>query len=712
MQKEIQEKQTPLRFRYMTPLYSYASELIHKKSHIQSNCWISGAADSLNNLYYEQLNLITESTFWNFFEEKLPQYSAKERIEYIEQCSTAQLTDLWDQMFLIYPVLKRLIMQWITDFTTHVITLYQRLETDLNDISQMLGSTPGRICMIDGGDSDIHNGRCVHIVSFENGMKIVYKPRSLKLDQIWQDYLQDMAIKSGIGLFKVPWILQRKEYGYEEYIERKPVNGLSGFSEYFHRCGFLLGVAYALQATDLHAENMIAYENCPVLVDLETGVRACGNTIFSDVKNPVEKKYQFDSVLRTNLLPFLTMGRTITPGDDAFTAEKDCFKNLPYYGDDVRSAKDYVQELTDGFCLAYNTIQTHGITKDFSDCSVRFLLRNTSSYRNMQKLIYAPEYLKDTMCFEHKINDLMQLYQKVGVNIDDGFFRKLLEKEKQAIRQGYIPRLTLNMQDSWNGDNKTSLAQLLEGKSAHMNAWDKAQQCQRIRISLNASISADNLYFACLRQWDLKSVPFIQIKAIMHSRVNYWENKLACKETLEGIVVCRENGRYYLTQLPWNMMEGIPGLLPAFAAWHRISGDPKSLSLLMIIAKRLHHQLKKTDLKLYKPGLSEGLEGILCMVLLLRQISDVIWIDKIYDLINPYVDAELYQTDIEDENTLDTLFSQRLLSGMNGIDFPSFFKGEGGWLYSMLRNATPDILPPVRFNAAHMGKEKTYEKEI
>lgn len=710
MQTETYEKKVPLRFRYLTPLYGYVSELIHKKPAMHPDCWIPGAADPLNILYYEQLDLLAGSAFWDYFEKSMPQFGDMERIEYIEQCSAAQLNDLWNRLLFTYPVLRHLIMQWITDFTTHVTTLYQRLETDMEDISKMLGRNPGRIRMIDGGDSDIHNGRCVHIVSFENGMKIVYKPRSLKLDRIWQDYLQELAVKSGIGFFKVPWILQKKEYGYEEFIERKPVSSLHGFTEYFYRCGFLLGVAYALQANDFHAENMIAYENCPVLVDLETGVRACGNTVFSDVKNPVEKKYHYDSVMRTNLLPFLTMGRTITPGDDAFTAKKDCLKNLPYDGDGVRSAEDYTRELTEGFCLAYDTIQKHGITKNFSDCSVRFLIRNTSFYRNMQKLTYAPENLENSVCFERRLDDLTQLYQKVGVNTNSGFFCKLLREEKQALRKGYIPKLTLNMQDIWNGDHKTPLSLLLTDKSAHMNSLDKAQQCRRIRISLNASMPEDNLYFACLHQRGSKSVPYMQIKSIMQGRVNYWKDKLSCKETPEGIVVCLENGRYYLTLLPWNMMEGIPGLLPALAAWHKISGDPDALSLFQKIAQKLYRQLKNTNLKLYKPGLSEGLEGILCMALLVRQILDTVWIDKIYDLISPYADANRYQTETEDENTLDSLFEQGLRSGMNGADFPSFFKGEGGWLYRMLRNAAPDKLPPVRFHAEYIEREK--EKEI
>lgn len=712
MQMEMQKEKIPLRFRYMMPLHNYVSEQIQKKSNALSNCRMSGADAPLRNLFFEQLDLLAGSAFWNFFEEDLALYSDKERMEYMEQCSITQLKDWWNRLLLKYPVLKHLIMQWITDFTSHVITLFQRLETDLDDISQISGSPPGRIRMIDGGDSDIHNGRCVHIISFENGMRIVYKPRSLKLDSIWQDYLQDMAVKSGIGLFKVPWILQREEYGYEEYIERKPVSGSYGFSEYFRRCGFLLGVTYALQGNDLHAENMIACENCPVLVDLETGVRACGNTVFSDVKNPIEDRYRYDSVLRTNLLPFLTMGRTITPGDDAFTANKALLKNLPYDENGVRSAEKYVRELTEGFCLAYDTIQKYGITKDFSGCSVRFLIRNTSFYRNIQKMTYTPENLKDTASFEHRLDDLMQLYQKVGADTDNGFFCELLEKEKQAIRQGYIPRLTLNMQDRWNGDKKTSLVQLLEGKPSYMNTSDKTQQCRRIRISLNGAIEADHLYFECFHQWNAKSVTFTQIKEIMHSRINHWENRLTQGESLEGIVVCRENGRYYLTYLPWNMMEGIPGLLPALAAWYRISGDLKSLSLFMKIVKKLYIQLEKTNLKLYKPGLSEGLEGILCMVLLIRRFLDVIWIDKIHNLIAPYADAKRYSMDTENENVLDALFVQGLRCGMDGVDFPSFFKGEGGWLYRMLRNVAPDKLPPVNFSAALTGKEETNEKGI
>ena len=712
MQKETHEVRIPLRFRYMMPLYGYVSERIQKKYSTQFSSFMPDAAVPLRNLFYEQLDLLAGAAFWDFFEKRFLQYSDKERIEYMQQCSMAQLGDWWEQLLFQYPVLKRLVMQWITDFTTHVVTLHQRLEADLNAIGGMLGKAPGRICMVDSGDSDIHEGRCVHIVTFENGVKIVYKPRSLQLDQNWQDYLQDMALKSGMEPFKVPWILQRGEYGYEEYIERKPVSGAGGFSEYFRRCGFLLGVTYVLQGNDFHAENLIACGNCPVLVDLETGVRACGNTVFSDVKNPAEKRYRFDSVLRTNLLPFLTMGRTITPGDDAFTAQKDFLKNLPYDADGARSAENYVQELTEGFCLAYDTIQKCGITKDFSGCSVRFLLRNTSFYRNMQKMAYAPENMKATACFERRLDDLAQLYQAAGVDTDSGFFGVLLAKEKQAVRNGYIPRLTLNMRDCWNGDKKTSLVQLLSEKSVYMNAADKAQQCRRIRISLNAAISADSLYFKCLHQWKAESVSFKQIREIMRSRVGYWKNRLACEETPEGIVVCRENGRYYMTLLPWNMMEGIPGLLPALAAWYRISGDQQALYLFLKIAKRLYIKLEKTDLKLYKPGLSEGLEGILCMVLLVRQFFGVIWIERIYDLISPYADADLYRMDTADENTADALFEQGLRCGMDSTDFPSFFKGEGGWLYRMLRNAAPDKIPPVSFNSAGAGREKADGKGI
>ena len=699
MWEEMCEEKTPLRFRYMLPMYGYAKECIQQKHGQECKCIRMDASVPLGNLFYEQLDLLAGVSFWKFFEQQLQSYSDRERMEYMERCSMVQLGIWWEQILLQYPVLKRLVIQWITDFTMHVITLYQRLEKDMDDIVRMLGKEPGLICMVDSGDSDIHEGQCVHIITFENGMKIVYKPRSLKLDQIWQDYLQDMAIAGGMDAFKTPWILQREGYGYEEYIERKPVSKESGFLKYFRRCGFLLGVSYALQGNDFHAENLIACGDCPVLVDLETGVRACGNTVFSDVKNPVGQRYQFDSVLRTNLLPFLTMGRTIAPGDDAFTARKESLKNLPYDGNGARSAKKYVKELIEGFCLAYDTVQKYGVTRDFSGCSVRVLIRNTSFYRNMQKMLYAPEYMKDSGCFEHKLDYLAQLYQTVGVDTDSAFFGGLLKKEKQAVRDGYIPRITLDMQDCWNGEKTISLAQLLVEKPAHMDAKDKARQCQRIWISLNTGLNADSLYVKCFRQWKTETVSFRQIGDIMRSRTDYWKRKLASGETVEGIVVCRQNGRYYLTMLPWNMMEGIPGLLPAMAAWYRMSGDRQALDLFLKIAEKLYIQLEKTDLKLYKPGMSEGLEGILCMALLVRRICDTEWIGQIYDLISPYADADLYRMDTRDENVLDARFRQGLRRGMEGVDFPSFFKGEGGWLYQMLRNAAGKEIPPVAFDS-------------
>lgn len=696
MWEEIREEKTPLRFRYMMPLYDYVRKHIQMRVR-ECRYFRKDAAGPLGTLFYEQLDLLAGASFWQFFEWQLQSYGDRERMEYMERCSMAQLSIFWERLFFQYPVLKRLVMQWITDFTTHVIMLYQRLEEDLNDIVRMLGKAPGRICMIDGGDSDLHQGRCVHMITFENDMKIVYKPRSLKLDQIWQDYLQDMAVAGGLDAFKTPWILQRGEYGYEEYIERKPVGSEDGFAKYFRRCGFLLGVSYALQGNDFHAENLIACGDCPVLVDLETGVRACGNTIFSDVKNPASQRYRFDSVMRTNLLPFLTMGRTIAPGDDAFTARKESLKNLPYDANGARSAERYAAELTEGFELAYDTVQKYGVTRDFSECSVRLLIRNTSFYRNMQKMLYASEYMKNSDCFERKLDDLAQLYRSVGEDTDSIFFGGLLAKEKQAVRDGYIPRITLDMRDCWNGDETISLAKLLEEKPEYMNARDKERQRRRILISLNTGITADSLYFKCLSQWETETVSFQQISDIMCTRINYWKNRLASGEAVEGIVVCRQNDRYYLTMLPWNMMEGIPGLLPAMAAWYRISGDRQALDLFLRIAEKLYIRLEKTDLKLYKPGLSEGLEGILCMALLARRICHAEWIEKIYDIISPYADANLYKIDTAWENDLDTLFQKGLRRGMEGVDFPSFFKGEGGWLYYMLRKAFGEEIPPVAF---------------
>lgn len=661
----------PFRFRYLEPLYHYMSKQL--PSFLNPAIWMPEAFDELKFLYYEHMNLMVEDPFLGFLKEQ--------ELPFTQRCSFRQYAAYWKLLLEQFPLLKSVVSLWTKDYINHVLRLQARLETDFQEIQKRMGKAPGKIAHIDSGASDLHNGQCVHIITFENGVKIVYKPRSLQLDRIWQEYLQDMAEKSGIGAFRVPWILQKKGYGYEEFMEHTPVACEKDFSLYFYRCGFLLGIAYVLQSSDLHGENLIACGNCPVLVDLETGIRVSVPFLAKGGELP-EEAYAADSVLKTNLLPYLLGGRTIHAGDDAFTARSPFLKNLPFDSLGARNGEAYFQDILAGFCLAYDTVRKYGITEKFLRCHPRFLIRNTSFYVNIIRWVYAYESISKPDVFKQRLNYLALMYESLDPENKNTFYQKLLRKEKKEIKKGYIPRFTISMGEPASKSPGSSLGILLLEKVKGLNERDRQLQSEKILISLNRSIPPDPLYLTCARLWQKKQISPKEVSSIMERRISYWEKKLRQEKEPQGIVVSSENRRYYFTSLPWNMMEGIPGLLPALALWHVISGSLKSLQLFTFIARKLYDALTKTDLNLYMPGFPEGLEGILHMTRLIRPVLSSVWIDQIHTLVSNAL-ARRGGTIMELEE--DHCYEKEFMSGMDGVAFPSFFRGEGGWLYALLQ---------------------------
>ena len=92
------------------------------------------------------------------------------------------------RLFEDKPVLLRLIAtitrQWIDTTREFVLRLDADLATIRCDILE--GETDSRVAEIEGDLSDPHNGgHSVLIVRFEDGSRVVYKPKDLRLDVAW-----------------------------------------------------------------------------------------------------------------------------------------------------------------------------------------------------------------------------------------------------------------------------------------------------------------------------------------------------------------------------------------------------------------------------------------------------------------------------------------------------------------------------------------------
>jgi len=181
------------------------------------------------------------------------------------------------QLFEDKPVLLRLLAtltrQWI-DTSREFLT---RLDADLaairRDVLHSGAASP--VAKIEGELSDPHNdGRSVQIVTFEDGERIVYKPKDLRLDAAWHALVEHLN-RAGAPLeLKAVRAIARDGYGWTEFIDHTGCADQEGCALFFRRAGGWLALLHCFVATDMHQENMIAAGAHPVPIDLETILQA------------------------------------------------------------------------------------------------------------------------------------------------------------------------------------------------------------------------------------------------------------------------------------------------------------------------------------------------------------------------------------------------------------------------------------------------------
>jgi len=180
-------------------------------------------------------------------------------------------------MFEDKPVLLRLIAsitrQWIDTSREFVL----RLDADLATIRRAILHSGGdsRVAKIEGDLSDPHNGgHSVQIVSFEDGSRIVYKPKDLRLDVAWYALVERLNRAEPPLELKAVRTISRDGYGWTEFIDHAGCADQQGCQRFFRRAGAWLALFHCFAANDMHQENMIAAGDHPVPIDLETILQA------------------------------------------------------------------------------------------------------------------------------------------------------------------------------------------------------------------------------------------------------------------------------------------------------------------------------------------------------------------------------------------------------------------------------------------------------
>ncbi|GAB2634609.1 type 2 lanthipeptide synthetase LanM family protein [Kribbella swartbergensis] len=330
-----------------------------------------------------------------------------------------------------YPVLARVLGESCRQGVEGHLELLARLADDRELLVTGLldGRDPGALTAIDPAGDPHRGGRATATLTFADGRRVVYKPRPLDLHGHFNELIDWLNDKTGLGIRTVS-LLPRDGYGWSEYVVHQPCNDLAEVRRFYHRQGALLALLYVLDGTDMHYENLIAVGEQPVLVDVETLFQPSHTPAGALSRDPAYRAL-LSSVYRTALLPLLVSGEhgvadmsglggdadATTPSSVVEWADAGLdsmhlvrrpgktngARNRPQLEGAPVEPRDHEIALLTGFRAAYEAIAWHreeligadGMLARCAKDQIRFVPRSTSLYTGLLDESTHPDALRD-----------------------------------------------------------------------------------------------------------------------------------------------------------------------------------------------------------------------------------------------------------------------------------------------------------------------------
>ena len=414
----------------LIPLVSQASEIL----------WSDLSARALDNLtrsaracvYHSLLNdlsaLVAPAVYERFAETRKSRDPARESVKPGQDAGTTHYVQFVAEMrangfrrlFEDKPVLLRLLAVVVRQWIEASRKLILRLDEDLPAIQREIFSSNSKklVARIDGDLSDPHNGGySVKIVTFTDGLRVVYKPKDLRAELSWRKLVERLNGAGSPIELKTAHTLVCDHYGWAEFIDHVGCADPDGCKRYFRRAGAWLALFHCFAANDMHQENIIAAGEHPVPIDLETILQSAGAGTAS-TEPEAEAFYAAteklaNSVMMVGLLPVygrspenkvyaiggLTAdwsSRIKIKWDKINTDEmrptrtkevSDANLNLPHVDGRYAKLDDYIDDVVSGFedyakfLLDYRRDATHReIFEGFEGVVVRKIIRATRFY--------------------------------------------------------------------------------------------------------------------------------------------------------------------------------------------------------------------------------------------------------------------------------------------------------------------------------------------
>ena len=375
-------------------------------------------------------------------------------------------------IFEEYPVLARWLVETIERWVTCNLEFLERLCADWEQIREVFtpDQDPGMLTDIKEGLGDVHrNGRSVILADWSSGFRLVYKPRSLATDTHFQEVLTWLNSRGYQPAFRTLKLINKETYGWVEFVHAHGCTSAAEIERFYLRQGGYLALLHALEASDFHAENLIASGEYPIPIDLETLFHPRVGGYDEFLHKVPGNAMMFSSVSRTGLLPRHVwstddskgvdhsglggLSRQSTPdqisvwteiGTDQMHLTKGQGEIIHAHhrpllnGEDVDTL-DYCETVITGFTSLYRLLMQHRdefiteILPRFAHDEIRCLLRPTRHYGLLQTNSFHPNVLRDAL-------DRERLFDRLWINVQHQYhLPRLIPAERFDLLNNDVP---------------------------------------------------------------------------------------------------------------------------------------------------------------------------------------------------------------------------------------------------------------------------------
>ena len=590
-------------------------------------------------------------------------------------------TKYLEELYMDYPELY-VVMNRTTSYTLeYILEIIRNTEREMDKINRELGDGKpfGKLYSIHIGNGDCHNnGKTVAGLVFEDGQKLMYKPRSLKMEESYARLIkwvnQNVSESTGVSYCKV---YTCEDAGWTEFIENTTCENAKEVEEFYKKMGEILCIIYTLNAKDFHCENVIANGKFPILIDLETLIHvddlekkqeqdAIEEKIYDFINHSVYSTAMLPSVLqnynteecmevgaissgRKRISPFKAQVLKGTDSDhisiESQYQEVPLNQNLPVYDGKQIGAGGYFSFVKNSFVKMYRWIQEHReeyihmLKEVFDDVECRVIYKTTNNYTQLLNTSYHPSLL-------HNEVDREVYFHRIGLLYDEKENLSVLyQDEIAAMMNGDVPVYFMRSNGNYvynASEKKISKFYLntpidkIEEKVRGMSETDMERQIALIYFSfigceIPTDISGETELRFAVDGLPKKSCDFIQTaKNIADKAVDRaFTGRIHGKKQISwfGFEGMGEHG-YSVVPVGWDLYKGNCGIALYYFYLAEITGEKKyndyAFDILCSVEKTFQDATAE-DLKFVGVGAFTGVTGY---IYTLYKMVERNWISK------------------------------------------------------------------------------------